>query len=87
MKKDLDPTTEDEATLRNEIEKENASRNLHVVQVIPLRRSKKHLSKVTAHHSIVIFTKSEKSGLRRTKGRAIFTTSQAQIGAGHKNNR
>ena len=30
-KKDLDPTTEDEATLRNEIEKENASRNLHVV--------------------------------------------------------
>jgi hypothetical protein len=55
-KKDLDPTTEDEATLRNEIEKENASRNLHVVQVIPLRRSKKHLSKVAAHHSIVIFT-------------------------------
>ena len=27
-KKDLDPNTEDEAILRNEIEKENTSRNL-----------------------------------------------------------
>jgi hypothetical protein len=35
-KKDLDPNTEDEIILRDEIEEENVSRNLQVVQVIPL---------------------------------------------------
>ena len=57
-KKDLDPNTEDEIILRDEIEEENASRNLQVVQVVPLRRTQKHLNKIAVHHSIVIFTHS-----------------------------
>ena len=58
-KKDLDPTiTEDEVILRDEIEEENTSRKLQVAQVIPLRRTRKHLNKTAAHHSVVIFTNS-----------------------------
>jgi hypothetical protein len=57
-KKDLDPTTEDEIILRDEIEEENTSRNLQVAQVTPLRRTQKHLNKIAAHHSVVIFTHS-----------------------------
>jgi hypothetical protein len=57
-KKDLDPNAEDEVILRDEIEEENTSRNLQVVQVSPLRRTQKHLNKVAAHHSVVIFTHS-----------------------------
>src|SRR5436190_1710585 len=58
-KKDLDPTiTEDEVILRDEIEEENISRNLQVVQVTPLRRTQKYLNKIAAHHSVVIFTHS-----------------------------
>ena len=59
-KKDLDPNTEDEIILRDEIEEENTSRNLQVVQVIPLRCTQKHLSKIAAHHSVIIFTHSVK---------------------------
>jgi hypothetical protein len=59
-KKDLDPNTEDEVVLRDEIEEENTSRNLQVAQVIPLRRTQKHLNKIAAHHSVVIFTHSMK---------------------------
>ena len=55
-KKNFDPSTEDEAELIKEIEKENASRGLHVVQVTLLRRSRKHLNKISAHHSVIIFT-------------------------------
>jgi len=57
-KKDLDPNTEDEVILRDEIEEENTSRNLAVAQVIPLRCTQKHLNKIAAHHSVVIFTHS-----------------------------
>jgi hypothetical protein len=57
-KKDLDPNTEDGKKIKNDIEVENTSRNLHVEQVTPLRRSQKHLNKVAAHHSVVIFTHS-----------------------------
>ena len=57
-KQDLDPNIEDETILKDEIEEENTSRNLQVAQVIPLRRSQKHLNKIAAHHSIVIFTHS-----------------------------
>jgi len=58
-KKDLDPTiTEEYYILRDEIEEENTSRNLQVEQVIPLRRTQKHLNKITAHHSVIIFTHS-----------------------------
>ena len=57
-KKDLDPTTEEQVILRDEIEKENTSRDLQVEQVIPLRRTQKHLHRIAAHHSVVIFTNS-----------------------------
>jgi len=58
-KKDLDPTTtEENDTSEHEIEEENASRNLHVEKITPLRRSQKHLNRIAAHHSIVIFTNS-----------------------------
>ena len=58
-KKDLDPTIiEDHDTLIEEIEEENTSRNLQAEQVIPLRRTQKNLNKITAHHSVVIFTHS-----------------------------
>jgi hypothetical protein len=57
-KKDLDPNTEDEIILRDEIEEENTSRGLAVAQVVPLRRTQKHLNKVAAHHSVIIFTHS-----------------------------
>jgi hypothetical protein len=55
-KKDLDPNTEDQLILRDELEEENTSRNLQVEQVTPLRRTQKHLHRAAAHHSIVIFT-------------------------------
>ena len=57
-KKDLDPNTENEIILKDEIEEENTSRDLQVVQVNPLRRTQKHLNKIAAHHSVVIFTHS-----------------------------
>jgi hypothetical protein len=72
-KKDLDPTdTEDDLTIRGEIEKENTNRDLQVVQVIPLRRTRKHLDKAKAHHSIVIFTHSvEEANACITQGMSI----------------
>jgi len=54
----VDPNVDDEIILRDDIEEENMSRNLGVAQVIPLRRTQKHLNKIAAHHSIVIFTHS-----------------------------
>ena len=57
-KKDLDPNTEDQIILRDEIEEENISRNLTVERVTALRRTQKHLNKIAAHHSIIVFTDS-----------------------------
>jgi len=57
-KKDLDPTKDGNEETRQEIEEENASRNLHIEKIDPLRRTQKHLNKVSAHHSVVIFTHS-----------------------------
>jgi hypothetical protein len=72
-KTDLDPTDiENEVIMRDEIEEENTSRDLQVVQVIPLRRTRKHLDKIAAHHSIVIFTHSvEEANACITQGMAI----------------
>jgi hypothetical protein len=72
-KKDLDPTDiENEVIIRDEIEEENTNRDLQAVQVIPLRRTRKHSDKVTAHHSIVIFTHSvEEANTCITQGMSI----------------
>ena len=58
-KKDVEFTIpEDEAITREEIEEENSTsdKTLQIAQIIPLRRTQKHLNKITAHHSIVCFT-------------------------------
>jgi len=57
-KSDLDPTNKEQEDTKNEIEEENSSRNLHIQDIAPLRRTQKHLNKIAAHHSIVIFTHS-----------------------------
>jgi hypothetical protein len=57
-KKDLDPTKDENEEMRQEIEEENTSRNLHIDQINPLRRTQKYLNKIAAHHSVVIFTNS-----------------------------
>ena len=58
-KVDVDPTKDDQEMLTTEIKEDNESRNLSVVQVLPLRRTQKHLNRPTAHHSLVIFTHSK----------------------------